>query len=201
MGERGWMVRAGAVLQLWRGRLHALAALLGVMAARPSPGWLPWELLSIGGGLLLRSWALGHLRKNEELCTSGPYAFTRNPLYLGNGLILCGFCIAAGSVWFALAAWVGGVLVCRAVVLHEEELLLRKFGERYGAYRCHVPALIPRITRCPGSVRAPFSWRQASRNHIAAGWIAVILVLVAMHVAGPVAAAWHPSLHLLARLP
>lgn len=200
-GERRWMARVGATLQPWRGRLHGLAALAGVMTARPSPEWLPVELTLVGVGLLLRSWALGHLHKNEELCTSGPYAFTRNPLYLGNGLILCGCCLAAGSVWLALAAWVGAVMVCRAVVQHEEEQLLRTFGASYAAYRRSVPAMIPRIRPYLGSAGTRFSWRQASRNRVAAGWIAVGAVLVAMHAAGAVASAWHSSTGLLAWLP
>src|SRR5436305_12429360 len=85
-------------MQRWRVRLGFACAALFLFFARPNS-----LSLAIGGavavpGLVLRAWASGHLRKNETLATTGPYAYTRNPLYLGSFLMGLGFTIAAGQV-------------------------------------------------------------------------------------------------------
>ena len=73
--------------------------------ARPT-----WRSIALGAivfvpGLLVRALASGHVQKNEALATSGPYAYTRNPLYLGSLLIGVGFAIAARSWWWVLFWW------------------------------------------------------------------------------------------------
>src|SRR5437870_13772401 len=84
-------------MQRWRVPLGFVCAALFLFFARPNV----WTLIVGGGvalpGLALRAWASGHLRKNETLATSGPYAYTRNPLYLGSFLIGLGFTIASGQ--------------------------------------------------------------------------------------------------------
>src|SRR5947209_4872336 len=76
----------------------ALAAFY-VWIARPSWTSLAVGALVAGPGILLRALASGHVKKNEELATSGPYAYTRNPLYLGSLIMAIGFAIAARSLW------------------------------------------------------------------------------------------------------
>ncbi len=96
-------------------------------------------------GLLIRALASGHVRKNEALATTGPYAYTRNPLYLGSLLIGIGFAVAARS-W-----WVGAVLVVMffaiyvPVIRGEERFLREKFPE-FDEYAQRVPRMIPRFT-------------------------------------------------------
>src|SRR5207253_870079 len=89
-------------MQRWRVPLGFACAALFLVLARPRP-----LTLIIGGavalpGLALRTWASGHLRKNDALAVSGPYAYTRNPLYLGSFLIGLGFTIAAGRLILGL---------------------------------------------------------------------------------------------------
>jgi len=113
--------------------------------ARPT-----WRFLAIGAvlivpGLLVRALASGHVRKNEALATSGPYAYTRNPLYLGSLLIGVGFAAAARS-W-----WVGGALVVMFFaiylpVIRGEEAFLRSTFPEFEDYARHVPRMLPRIT-------------------------------------------------------
>ena len=97
-------------------------------------------------GILLRAWACGHLRKSSELDVSGPYAHTRNPLYLGTFIIALGFGVASGSWWLfvLVAAYIGSiyfpVMNVEAVVLEE------RLGGEYAEYAAHVPLLIPRLT-------------------------------------------------------
>lgn len=119
-------------------------AVLYFWLARPT-----WQSLAMGGvlivpGLLTRALASGHVRKNEALATSGPYAYIRNPLYFGSLLIGIGFAIAARS-W-----WVGGVLVAMFFaiylpVIRSEEKFLREEFSDFNDYARHVPRMLPRI--------------------------------------------------------
>lgn len=97
-------------------------------------------------GLSIRAWAAGHIRKNSQLATSGPYAYTRNPLYFGSFLLGLGFTIAAGKWLLALlfAALFLGIYfpVMRVEASTMEEL----FGEAYDKYKGSVPLFIPRLT-------------------------------------------------------
>ena len=97
-------------------------------------------------GLLVRGWAAGVLRKDRELAVSGPYAFTRNPLYLGTFLIGVGAVVAGGRLWLGLGfitwfAWIYGSTMAR-----ESGELAARFGESYSRYRASVPLLLPRLT-------------------------------------------------------
>lgn len=106
-------------------------------------------------GLLLRSWAAGHLRKNQQLTTSGPYAWHRNPLYAGTLLASFGCAIAGGGGW--LLAFVAAVflLVYFPVMQSEEQHLAVLFSE-FGRYSKDVPQLWPR--RPSTHARERFSW-------------------------------------------
>ena len=100
-------------------------------------------------GLTLRAWAAGCLAKNRELATGGPYAYTRNPLYIGTLLVAAGLVIAArspglGALFAAVFAFV------YLPVIQNEEQHLRKIFPEYAAYAERVPALIPRIPAIPG---------------------------------------------------
>lgn len=120
-------------------------AVLYFWLARPT-----WRVLSLGSvmilaGLLIRALASGHVRKNEALATAGPYAYTRNPLYLGSLLIGIGFAVAARS-W-----WVGAVLVVMffaiyVPVIHGEEKFLRDKFPEFDEYAQRVPRMLPRFT-------------------------------------------------------
>jgi len=107
-----------------------------------------WTSLVLGGmvaalGVFVRAMASGHVKKNEELATTGPYAYCRNPLYLGSIIIAIGFAIAARDVWVA----VGIVLLFTSIyvpVIRAEETFLREQFESYEDYARRVPRLLPR---------------------------------------------------------
>jgi protein-S-isoprenylcysteine O-methyltransferase Ste14 len=107
--------------------------------------------LTIGGaialiGLLIRAWASGHIRKNQNLAVSGPYAYTRNPLYLGSFILGLGFVIASGVWWLSLI-FVALFLGIYLPVMHVEAGdLTRLFGLEYEEYARKVPLFLPRIT-------------------------------------------------------
>ncbi|MGD0144317.1 MAG: isoprenylcysteine carboxylmethyltransferase family protein, partial [Rhizomicrobium sp.] len=89
-------------------------------------------------GLLLRALASGHVRKNETLATSGPYAYTRNPLYLGSLLMGIGFAVAARSWWVGVALVVMFFAIYLPVIRGEEEFLRTRFPD-FEDYAQRVP--------------------------------------------------------------
>lgn len=130
------------------------------------------ELLAVGAavaalGLVIRGWAAGTIHKERELTTSGPYAFTRNPLYLGSFFVGLGVTLAGGHwAWPALFV-VFYVGVYSRTMAYEAGRLTELFGERYLAYARSVPAFLPRPTPYrpeAGAQTAGFRWEQYKRN-------------------------------------
>jgi protein-S-isoprenylcysteine O-methyltransferase Ste14 len=97
-------------------------------------------------GLALRAVASGHLRKNAEVTTTGPYAYLRNPLYLGSLTMAAGFAVAARDVWLAAAMLVFFLAIYLPVIFSEEAWLRANFPE-FEEYARRVPRLWPRFRR------------------------------------------------------
>ena len=111
--------------------------------ARPTPGSVAVGLPVAAAGLALRAWAAGHLAKNERLAVSGPYAWCRNPLYLGTLVVAAGLAVAARQPLLAvLFAAVFGLVYLPVVELEEQHL--RKLFPEYADYAARVPWLWPR---------------------------------------------------------
>jgi protein-S-isoprenylcysteine O-methyltransferase Ste14 len=126
--RRRWFAR-------YRVRLGFPVAALALWLARPTVRSLLAGGAIAVAGEALRIWAAGHLDKGREVTMSGPYRFTRHPLYLGSAIIGIGLAIAAASVTVAaLTAIYLGVTVTSAM-RSEERHLTDKFGETYPAYR------------------------------------------------------------------
>jgi protein-S-isoprenylcysteine O-methyltransferase Ste14 len=120
-------------------------AVLYFWLARPTWRSLAWGAVSIIPGLVIRALASGHVRKNEALATSGPYAYTRNPLYLGSLLVAIGFAVAARSLWVA-AGLVAMFFAIYVPVIRSEEAFLRERFPEFQEYANEVPRMIPRMT-------------------------------------------------------
>ena len=149
--------------------------------SRPTLPSLAWSFPVSLAGLLLRGWAAGCLAKDRDLATAGPYAYTRNPLYLGTLLAAAG--LATASRRASLAALFAAVFALIYLpVIQLEEQHLRKLFPEYANYAAAVPALWPRFPG--GSQRQPqagFQWRQYRRNReyqAAAGFAAGMLFLL-----------------------
>src|SRR6476659_7394273 len=115
-----------------------------------------WKSIALGAvlivpGLLVRALASGHVRKNETLATSGPYAYTRNPLYLGSLLIGIGFALAARNWWIGVALVVMFFAIYLPVIRSEEAFLRERFPE-FDEYAKRVPRMVPRLR--PASSKA-----------------------------------------------
>ena len=118
-------------------------AIVFLFLAKPT-----FTYLLIGGsvaflGLLLRAWSAGHIRKNKQLTVSGPYAYTRNPLYLGSFLLGVGFMIASGIWWLALIFSVLYLGIYFPVMSVEAEELTEIFGDEYKNYADGVSLFFP----------------------------------------------------------
>lgn len=167
----------------WRVRLGYPLAVVVLFFARPNP-----KSIAIGAGigvfgLWLRAYAAGYLKKQEVLTTTGPYAFTRNPLYLGSAIL------AAGAGW-AMHSWISAAIllvyfaVVYFVVMRREEGELRgHFSEAFELYARRVPLFFPRLTpaRVEGSSPGEFSFAQYRKNHehqAALGFVFLLALLL-----------------------
>jgi len=130
-----------------------------------------WTTLAAGcvfifAGLMVRAAAAGHIRKNAQLATSGPYAYTRNPLYMGSILIAIGFIVAARNWWIAIATAIMFVMIYLPVIRVEEAYLRSAFSE-YPEYAAHVPRLWFRVIpyRSSADTGAPVFSRELYMGH------------------------------------
>ena len=125
--------------------LGFLFAVAYLWFARPT--WLSMVMggMMVVAGLSIRTVASGHIRKNAQLATTGPYAYTRNPLYLGSIVMALGFILAARGIWIGVGA-LGMFLFIYIPVIQAEEAYLRSAFPEYAEYSTQVPRLWPRLT-------------------------------------------------------
>ena len=140
-GKTGWQKIARRV----RVPLGFVVAAVFLVFARPSWHTLAWSLLLVVPGLWLRGYAAGYVKKNAELTHTGPYAYTRNPLYLGSMGIAAGFAVAAGR-WWLVVLLVGMFLAIYVPTILSEEAFLRGAFPSFEEYARKVPRLLPRLT-------------------------------------------------------
>ena len=124
--------------------------------ATPTPSSMLIGSALIIPGLAIRALASGHVRKNEQLATTGPYAHTRNPLYLGSLILAVGFAIAAQNWWIGLGVIVMFLAIYLPVIRSEEAFLREHFPE-FAQYARQVPRFFPRLGFLGGE-SGGFSW-------------------------------------------
>ncbi len=165
--------------------LGFLFAIVFVLLARPTKTSILVGGLVMIPGLILRALASGHVQKDKQLTTSGPYAYTRNPLYLGSLLMAAGFALAARSWWIVVMMLLMFAVIYIPVIAAEERYLRQTFPE-YEDYSRHVPRMLPRLT-CYGSQQSAYSseryWKH--REYEASiGCAAVLGILVVKLIVG-----------------
>jgi protein-S-isoprenylcysteine O-methyltransferase Ste14 len=131
-------------------------AILYLWLAKPTVRSILFGAVLVIAGLAIRGLASGHLQKNEQLATGGPYAYTRNPLYLGSLILAVGFALAARSWWIAGGIVLLFFVIYLPVIRFEENFLRERFSE-FDEYSREVPSLLPRLTRF-GKRSGEFSW-------------------------------------------
>jgi hypothetical protein len=114
-------------------------------------------------GEAVRLWASGHLEKTKTLATGGPYAHSRNPLYLGSGLLALGAAAASASPWVVLAVSAYFVAFYPRVIREEAAFLRDKFHSPYDIWAADVPLFWPRLSPA-GPRSSRFEWRRVSAN-------------------------------------
>jgi protein-S-isoprenylcysteine O-methyltransferase Ste14 len=168
----------------WRVRIGYFLAILVLWLARPTPKWI-----LVGGaagllGLAIRAYAAGYLHKQEVLTVSGPYAYTRNPLYFGSSILTAGAAIAMHSIWSAALLLIYFALVYSLVMRREEMELRRKHGPAFVSYASRVPLFFPWFSSAPqsNSQEPAFSWARYKKNHEYEAFGGFLLLLVALAV-------------------
>jgi len=148
--------------------------------SQPTPQSLAIGLPVSVAGLALRAWAAGCLAKNQQLARSGPYAHTRNPLYIGTLLVAAGLVIASRNVWLGILFAAVFALIYLPVIQLEEQHLRHLFPD-YADYAAHVPVLLPRLTAAPQKNPQPFRLSLYLKNReyeAGAGFAAGMLFLL-----------------------
>jgi len=143
-----WIARWQRVARRIRVPLGFLSAGLYVfelLRRAPQPAAVAWSLALVLPGLWLRGYAAGYVKKNRELTVTGPYAHTRNPLYLGSMLIAAGFAVALLS-WPLAVVLAAGFAIIYIPVIASEERFLRATFPAFDDYCRRVPRLLPRVT-------------------------------------------------------
>jgi len=149
--------------------------------AHPTWGSLVLGIIVALAGLGIRGVASGHLQKNEQLATSGPYAYVRNPLYLGSVILGIGFAVAARSWWIVLGMVALFSAIYLPVIVSEERFLRANFPE-FQEYALRVPRLIPRLRAYNSTAQGIFSRKLYLKHreyNAVLGTIGVVLVLLA----------------------
>ena len=163
----------------WRVRVGYPVGIAAFWFAKPQPKWLFCGVGIATLGLLLRAFAAGHLRKHKQLATSGPYAYTRNPLYLGSVLLAAGFSVASHS-WISTALLAAYLIVFYPVVIRREQTeLMTLYGDAFVQYASKVPAFWPRFSPATSSEKR-FSWTlyRQNREYEAAIGLAVAMAIL-----------------------
>lgn len=169
----------GAFLQRRRVAVSWVFALLFLAFAKPLPTLIAAGAPLMVLGAAVRTWASGHIRKQETLATAGPYGYTRNPLYLGSALMASGAIVMAGSWMLAMLFTVSAVPLYLTVMQREEDFLGGRFGPEFAAYRKAVPLFFPRLTPYGGG-GGGFDWALVKKHrewHAWAGGAGVTLLL------------------------
>jgi protein-S-isoprenylcysteine O-methyltransferase Ste14 len=173
---------ASELFARWRVRLGYVLAVLVLFFARPAPISVAVGALVGLLGLWLRAYAAGYLHKQEVLTVTGPYAYTRNPLYLGSAVLALGAGIATRS-WISGAILLIYFAVVYSVVMRREEgELLGHHGTAFQQYAAAVPLFLPRLTaaRWPGASAGQFSFAQYKKNHEYQAAFGYLLLQVAL---------------------
>ena len=151
-------------LARWRVPLGWAAGLAAIVLARPT--WNSWYAgLAVAiVGEAIRVWAAGHLEKSREVTTSGPYRWTRHPLYVGSSILALGVVIASRSFVLAAIATVYLAVTLSAAIRREEAFLRQTFGDAYDRYASPNTHSAADGGRHASAVARRFSLERAVRN-------------------------------------
>ncbi len=143
--------------------LGYLVGALVVVLARPRTETVAAGMALAVLGEAVRIWASGHIEKTERLATGGPYAHTRNPLYVGSALMALGVAVASASVPVVIAVAAYFAILYPPVIREESAFLAARFPGPYAAWARDVPVFLPRL-RPAGPRESRFGWARVRAN-------------------------------------
>jgi len=194
--QKDWIARWQRVARRIRvplGFATAAVYLFELIRRAPQPAAVTWSLALVLPGLWLRGYASGYVKKNQELTVTGPYAHTRNPLYLGSMLIAAGFAVALESWPVALLLAVVFAVIYVPVIASEERFLRATFPG-FDEYCRHVPRLFPRITPAANpedaKAKGAFSLSLYIQHREYNAGIGAALLYLSLLLLRPLLAAW-----------
>ena len=172
--------------------IFAASILIFPVSCSPARAAVAVPLLA--SGQALRFWAAGFIPKYRtltvgapSLVTSGPYAWVRNPLYAGNGIMGLGWSVMAGLAWCAVFAVIYFALYCLVIIRYEEKFVSERFGGEYERYRRSTPSIIPTLNdlmektvRSRGGFDGRKSWLM-ERHSLAMNVFVTIMVAVRLY--------------------
>jgi len=176
--------------EIWLNRIRVWLPPLFVVTALAlrRPAWNLWGAPLVLIGEVIRTWAAGHLVKDESLTVGGPYAYARNPLYLGSLLSGVGFLVILGDWRLAVTFLAVSLAIYLPTVKQEQDYLRRMHGEAFDAYCRAVPALLPRPTPArldlPGVRHSRFEWRWVVLNKEHQTWVGLAVLVGLLVVRG-----------------
>jgi protein-S-isoprenylcysteine O-methyltransferase Ste14 len=197
IGPVDWITRWQRVARRIRvplGFLTAALYLFELSRRTPLPAAVAWSLVLVAPGLWLRAYASGYVKKNQELTTTGPYAYTRNPLYLGSVLIAAGFAVALLSWPVALLLAVFFLAIYVPVIASEERFLRATFPG-FEEYCRRVPRFFPRFGTGSGPAddrSGHFAWALYLKHREYNALLGVLLLYISLVLLRP---AIIPMLH------
>ncbi len=167
-----------ARLARWRVPLGFVTAVAALVLARPTQTswWVGLAVASVGAAI--RVWAAGHIEKSREVTTSGPYRWTRHPLYAGSIVLALGIVLASRSAWLAVATCAYMSSTLWAAIRTEEAFLRRTFGHTYDSYSR------AEIVPSPRRFSLERAWR--NREYRAVVGLLIGFLLLAMRVRLPI---------------
>jgi protein-S-isoprenylcysteine O-methyltransferase Ste14 len=193
--QTDWIARWQKLARRIRVPLGFLAGalyLFELLRRAPQPAAVAWSLALVLPGVALRAYASGTVKKNSELAVTGPYAHTRNPLYLGSMLIAAGFALALLSWPVALVLAVIFAVIYVPVIASEERFLRAAFPG-FNDYCRQVPRLIPRLTAAKSASKSDvdaFSLKLYLQHREYNAGVGAVLLYLGLLLLRPLLGAW-----------
>lgn len=159
----------------YRVSFSLLFVIMYIFISRPAFQFLPFALSLIMIGEALRLWASGYLRKGVKLANSGPYAFVRHPLYIGNFFLGLGFILLAWNLLLLFIFISFFIFFYFCTIKAEDEELLKSFGQEYLDYKKQVPLILPRLRSFKGE-KEKYNWALIRKNREHKTIIGLVLI-------------------------
>jgi len=178
MNISGWFKFKKMRLLLARGSIPVL-----ILCSNMNDRSFQWGIVLLIVGEMIRFWALGFVeKKGQKLAMSGPYAFVRNPLYVGNFFLGLGVAVIVWN-WVILVIFLAGFLgIYTGTIRGEEKHLREMFGKPYEDYCENVPSFLPRLTPYATPEKESFLWSRIIKHHEYITMAGIALMVMMIHL-------------------